>query len=48
MHGPTCIVWANLTPFSLQLVVDIVIEDDVLDDQLGRYRRGRQTATPPS
>ena len=19
MHGPTCIVWANLTPFSLQL-----------------------------
>jgi hypothetical protein len=18
MHGPTCIVWANLTPFSLQ------------------------------
>jgi hypothetical protein len=22
MHGPTCIVWANLTPFSLQGLED--------------------------
>ena len=22
MHGPTCIFWANLTPFSLQVEVD--------------------------
>ena len=24
MHGPTCIFWANLTPFSLQLLADSV------------------------
>ena len=23
MHGPTCIFWANLTPFSLQIAVDV-------------------------
>jgi serine/threonine protein kinase len=22
MHGPTCIFWANLTPFSLKLIVE--------------------------
>jgi hypothetical protein len=23
MHGPTCILWANLTPFSIQAVASI-------------------------
>ena len=30
MHGPTCIFWANLTPFSLQAHFGAVV---------GRYRK---------
>jgi hypothetical protein len=26
MHGPACIFWANLTPFSLQVMVTVVFE----------------------
>jgi hypothetical protein len=34
MHGPTCIVWANLTPFSLKM-------SDDLTDVLQRAKRAR-------
>ena len=29
MHGPACIFWANLTPFSLQLLAATQASDDV-------------------
>jgi hypothetical protein len=35
MHGPTCIFWANLTPFSLQVdsLISSLRDDHVMDDQ---------------
>jgi hypothetical protein len=35
MHGPTCIVWANLTPFSLK-----GSKPPALDDVEGALRLG--------
>jgi hypothetical protein len=35
MHGPTCIFWANLTPFSLQARLQChlsVLHKSILDD----------------
>ena len=32
MHGPTCIFWANLTPFSLEMV--LLVEPNKLNTTL--------------
>jgi hypothetical protein len=42
MHGPTCIFWANLTPWSLQRMYRCVDRDRALN--LSVYKSG---ATSP-
>ena len=49
MHGPTCIFWANLTPFSLKEILAIVKNEEALaihQDSWGKQGR-RVLSTPP-
>ena len=41
MYGPTCIFWANLTPFSLKSDLSCQLLPYTLISQLLRVRRGR-------
>ena len=51
MHGPTCIFWANLIPFSLQRFDDELLQDrmvamsGLMDDDPGEAAAGAGGAT---
>jgi hypothetical protein len=46
MHGPTCIFWANLTPFSLQFTIGDCPTDDAASGEANSGGPGGRPAPP--